>query len=248
MIIVQNLTKRYPKAEKNALNGIDLEIKTGEFFGLLGPNGSGKTTLISILCGLLKPNSGTATILGYDVQKSSTQLLSQIGLVPQEIALYPSLTLEQNLQFFGNIYGIRGKKLKEKIEQCLDIAQLANFRHKPIHTYSGGMKRRANLVASLIHDPKILFLDEPTANVDPQSRHVIFQSLQNLIKSGMTMVYTTHYLDEAEHLCTQLAIMDEGRIISYGNPQMLIEQAEGCHDLDDLFLHLTGKKLRDKDE
>jgi ABC-2 type transport system ATP-binding protein len=245
VVKTERLLKRYPQAERYALNGINLTIRRGEFFGLLGPNGSGKTTLISILCGLLTATAGQAMVCNQDVNKEWRKIAPIIGLVPQEIALYPTLSLQQNLHLFGNLYGLSGRYLKERIAYCLEVSQLARFKHKPIMSYSGGMKRRANLVAGLIHEPQVLFLDEPTANVDPQSRNVIYEDLNNLIKSGITVIYTTHYLEEAEALCSRLAIIDEGKIIACGVPAELIQNEPNCQDLDDLFLHLTGKSLRD---
>lgn len=243
---INDVSKKYAKADRYSLNGIDLTITAGQFFGILGPNGSGKTTLISILSGLIKASHGQAFIYNYNINSQMKAILPLIGLVPQEIALYPTLTLQQNLQYFGSLYGLWGKLLKQRIEECLQISQLSRFRDKQIKTYSGGMKRRANLVLGLIHDPKIIFLDEPTANVDPQSRNVIFENLKTLIAQGKTIIYTTHYLEEAEQLCTDLAIIDDGKIITTGKPKQLIEQTKGCRDLGEVFLELTGKSLRDQ--
>lgn len=239
---VEQLFKRYRHADRNALNGVSFEVKAGEFFGLLGPNGCGKTTLISILCGLIKASRGDALIFNQEAHA----VLPRIGLVPQEIALYPSLSLEQNLEFFGYLYGLSGKNLKIRIEESLQMAQLKEFRHKAVQTFSGGMKRRANLIAGLIHRPEIVFLDEPTANVDPQSRNMIFENLKYLLAQGMTMIYTTHYLEEAEQLCTRLLIMNDGQVVEQGTSMELLKKYPQCRDLAELFLHLTGKNLRDK--
>lgn len=245
VIKIDKLVKRYPKAHRDTLNNLEFSVAEGEFFGLLGPNGSGKTTLISILCGLMLPTSGYAEVFGQNVATNFAKISRSIGLVPQEIALYPSLTLLENLQFLGRLYGLSRSQLKNKIEECVTISQLDKFCDKPIQTYSGGMKKRANLVASLIHEPKLLFLDEPTANVDPQSRNMIFENLIKLREAGITMFYTTHYMEEAERLCSLVGIMDEGQLILKGSPQELIKKFPECNDLGEVFLHLTGKNLRD---
>ena len=248
IIEITNLKKRYRGQEKFALKGINLDIKQGEFFGLLGPNGSGKTTLISILCGLRKSTEGRVKILKHNIKHYySRHVKTFIGLVPQEIALYPTLTLQQNLRLFASLYGLTGSLRRERINYCVDIAQLQAFRYKQIQTYSGGMKRRANLAIGLIHQPKLLFLDEPTANVDPQSRNMIYESLKRLVKLGITIVYTTHYMEEAETLCSRVAIIDRGNVIKIGTTEDLIASVPECHDLGDVFLHFTGRDLRDEE-
>ena len=246
IISIKGLVKQYPKAQSAALKKINLEIAEGDFFGLIGPNGSGKTTLISILCGLLAPSDGEATIAGHNVKNQFQNVGRLIGLVPQDIALYPSLSVRQNLNFFGRLYGLRGNLLKERIAKYLKVARLEEFADRPVQDFSGGMKRRANLVTGLIHEPQIIFLDEPTVGVDPQSRNVIYEALEALNKEGKTLIYTTHYLQEAESFCKDVAVIDDGQIIAQGGPQSLIEQSPGCKDLIDVFLHLTGKNLRDQ--
>jgi ABC-2 type transport system ATP-binding protein len=244
-IEIQGLTKQYPGAKELALRGLDLTVHAGEFFGLLGPNGSGKTTTISILCGLIQPTSGHIKVAGHTVPGHLNAIKPLIGLVPQEIALYPTLSFIENLRFFGRLYGLNSNLLHRRIEQCIAIAGLNNFAHKPIKTYSGGMKRRANLAAGLLHQPQIIFLDEPTVNVDPQSRNVIFDILQQINKQGTTIIYTTHYLEEAQQFCDRVAIMDLGQIICQDTPSNLIEKSPGSRDLGEVFLTLTGKHLRD---
>lgn len=245
IIVIKDLTKRYAHAPKPALNGLNLTIKKGEFFGLLGPNGSGKTTLISILCGLLKASSGHVTISGHPIPRHLRSIKKMLNLVPQEIALYPSLTLRENINFFGSMYGLSHQVLQQRVEECLKISGLENFLEQPISTFSGGMQRRANLIMSLINHPEILFLDEPAAHVDPQSRHLIFNILNDLNQKGVTIIYTTHYLEEAEHLCTQVAILDNGVILCNDSPMNLIKQSPKANNLSDVFFHLTGKELRD---
>jgi ABC-2 type transport system ATP-binding protein len=245
IIHIEGLTKRYPHAEENALRGLNLSVQAGEFFGLLGPNGSGKTTTISILCGLIPLTSGHITIAGHKIPGHLNPIKPLIGLVPQEIALYPNLTFKENLQFFGQLYGLRGALLKKQIAQCIKIAGLEGFSDKTIKTYSGGMKRRANLATGLLHQPKILFLDEPTVNVDPQSRNVIFDILQQINQAGTTIIYTTHYLEEAQQFCDRVAIMDQGKVLCQDTPKNLIARTPDCYDLGEVFLSLTGRHLRD---
>lgn len=244
-IVIKNLTKRYPHNTRLALDSLNLSIDKGEFFGLLGPNGSGKTTLISILCGLLSTTSGQVSIAGYSVPKQLNKLKPLFNLVPQEIALYPTLTLRENINFFGRLYGLASHVLKDRAAECLHISGLENFVDQPISTFSGGMQRRANLIMSLINHPEILFLDEPAAHVDPQSRQLIFDILMKLNQKGTTIIYTTHYLEEAQHLCTRVAILDNGVMLCNDSPMALIKQSSGAENLSDVFFHLTGKDLRD---
>lgn len=244
-VIVRGLVKKYRHTDEFALKGINFSISEGHIFGLLGPNGSGKTTTISIMCGLVKATQGEAYIYGRHVGRDLRQVKKLIGLVPQDLALYPTLTLRENLRYFGSMHGLRGKPLQEKIAECLQISQLDRFADRKIATFSGGMKRRANLVVGIIHQPSVLFLDEPTLGVDPQSRNVIFESLNEMRNAGVTMVYTTHYMEEAQQLCSRLGIMDAGNIVAEGTPRELIKSTPGCSDLGEVFLTLTGKHLRD---
>ncbi|WP_103863434.1 ABC transporter ATP-binding protein [Aquimarina sp. I32.4] len=244
MIKIEQLSKKYKSADTYSVADLDLHIAEKEIFGLLGPNGAGKTTLISLLCSLVKPTSGSFTIdnLTY---KNSNKLKQRIGIVPQEYALYPSLTAYENLAYFGSMYGLKGNALKQKINNAIDILGLSRFAHKKVSTFSGGMKRRINLIASILHDPKVLFLDEPTVGVDVQSKNVIIKYLQALNKAGTTIVYTSHHLNEAEKFCTTVAIIDHGKIITQGQPQELVSNQENANNLEDVFLALTGKALRD---
>jgi len=244
-ISIENLVHRYKDAEQPAVNDISLQIKEGEIFGLLGPNGAGKTTTISILSGLLKPTQGKLLIHGFDVETQPDEIKKIIGVVPQEIALYPTLTAKENLYFFGSMYGIPKKHLKEKIDHYLSLFGLENTGNKRVEQFSGGMKRRLNMIASLLHEPKILVLDEPTSGVDVQSRNLIIEFLRDLNKKGTTILYTSHYLEEAESLCTEIAIIDNGKIIIRGIPKQLIGSKPGFDNLENIFLQLTGKKLRD---
>jgi ABC-2 type transport system ATP-binding protein len=246
MIEIFQLSKKYKNAGDYSILDLDLTIKDREIFGLLGPNGAGKTTLISILSSLIKPTSGTFSINGLTFQKNKNQLRQLIGIVPQEYALYPTLTAYENLYYLGSMYGLKGKKLKDKIHSYLQVLGLEKFSHKKVDTFSGGMKRRVNLIASILHEPKILFLDEPTVGVDVQSKNVIIGHLKSLNAQGTTIVYTSHHLNEAEHFCSQVAIIDHGKIMIKGTPKTLVAQSAGANNLEEVFLTLTGKALRDR--
>jgi len=245
-IDIQNLTKRYKDSQVNAVDNLSLQINQNEIFGLLGPNGAGKTTTISILCNQIYANSGKVTIDGKLLHSDSERIKKIIGVVPQDIALYPKLTAAENLHFFGNMYGLSGIYLKNRIDECALQFGLESKLNKRISTFSGGMKRRVNLIAGLLHKPKILFLDEPTVGIDVQSKNMIIEHLKNLNKTeGTTIVYTSHMMDEAERFCTHIAVLDLGKIIAEGKPEDLIGRYKGCNNLEDIFLFLTGKNLRD---
>jgi len=215
LVEVKNLSKSF--VEIRAVNGISFEINEGEIFGLLGPNGAGKTTTISMLSTLLPPDSGDAFIDGRSIVREPMEVKKRIGVVPQEIALYPTLTATENLSFFGQMYGLSGNALKEKTNEVLEIVGLAERAKEKIQTYSGGMKRRINIAVGLLPSPKLLILDEPTVGVDPQSRTNILETLKKLNKGrGLTILYTSHYMEEVEFLCERVAIMDLGNIISSG--------------------------------
>lgn len=245
IISVDGLYKRYDKNHDYVFQNFHLEIEAASFFGLLGPNGCGKTTLISIINGLRSAEKGEVLVGGYRLKTSFHKIKPLIGLVPQEIALYSHLTFLENLRYFGALYSLDKVQLKKQIELCLQIAKLDKFKDTLVCKYSGGMKRRANLALSLIHQPKILFLDEPSVNVDPQSRNMIFEILQDLNQQGVTIFYTTHYLEEAQELCNDVAIMDNGEILSRGTPSELIASYAQAKNLGDVFLELTGRYLRD---
>ncbi|MBE0500502.1 MAG: ATP-binding cassette domain-containing protein [Desulfuromonadales bacterium] len=244
-LCLKGLVKIYPDADRPAVDGLTLNVARGTIFGLLGPNGAGKTTAISILCTLLRPTSGTVTVLGHDVVQQADQIRRLIGLVPQEIALYPSLTARENLRYFARIQRISGKRIEERVAQCLDLVGLGDCADRRIATYSGGMKRRANLAVGVLHEPAILFLDEPTVGIDAQSRNLILERLAELNCAGMTLIYTTHYMEEAQQLCDEIAIIDSGKVLAQGRPEQLVDDAADCANLEELFLALTGKTLRD---
>lgn len=228
-----------------SLNTISLDINEGQIFGLLGPNGAGKTTLISMLCGLVKPTSGHFTIDGLNYTQNSSKIKKIIGVVPQEYALYPTLTARENLLYFGSMYGLKGAYLRDKVIETLDLLGLLKFADKRIETFSGGMKRRVNLIAGILHNPKVLFLDEPTVGVDVQSKNAIIDYLKVLNQNGTTIIYTSHHLGEAEDFCTNIAILDRGKIYAQGTPSSLIASTEEARNLEDVFISLTGKEFRD---
>jgi ABC-2 type transport system ATP-binding protein len=223
---VKDLVKKYGDFE--AVKGISFSVEGGEVFGLLGPNGAGKTTAISMLTGLFPPTSGTARVGGYDIAKELDQVKEINGLVPQDLALYPTLSARANLNFFGRIYGLGGKELKERVEDVLRIVALTDRADHAVQTFSGGMKRRVNIAAGLVHQPRLLFLDEPTVGVDPQSRNHIFESVLRLNRErGMSIVYTSHYMEEVELLCNRVAIIDQGEIIAMDTIKNLIAMLGG---------------------
>lgn len=220
LIEVIGLVKKY--GDRVAVRGVSFSVQEGEVFGLLGPNGAGKTTTISILATLQVPDEGQVAICGHELAREAGQVKPLIGFVPQELALYPTLSAWDNLAFFGRIYGLRGAALKERIATVLDLVGLGDRAGDAVQAFSGGMKRRLNIAAGLIHEPHVLFLDEPTVGVDPQSRNFIFEHVERLKAGGMAVLYTTHYMEEAERLCDRVAIMDEGRILALDTPRALV--------------------------
>jgi len=220
ILTATDLVKRF--GDLTAVNGVSFSIAEGETFGLLGPNGAGKTTAISMISGLLESDGGAVTVAGDSVGTSSTKAKAHIGLVPQELAIYPDLTGEENLHFFGRLYGMGGDDLGTRVDEVLDIVGLSERRHDFTKEYSGGMKRRLNIGIGLLHKPRLLILDEPTVGVDPQSRNAILESVESLSDEGMAVLYTTHYMEEAERLCDRVAIIDEGKIKAEGTRRELV--------------------------
>ena len=228
MLTIENVTKRF--GEIVALDRVSLSLARGEFFGLLGPNGAGKTTLMSLVAGLRAPDSGSISINGQRVGPNAMAPRHELGFVPQAIALYEELSAEENLRLFGKLYGLAGQELRARVDHGLHAAQLFERRQDKVQTYSSGMKRRINVVASILHRPALLLCDEPTVGVDPQSRNAIFEFLQRLNADGMTIVYSTHYMEEATRLCSRIAIIDHGRMLALGT-------------LDELLTHLPFTEL-----
>jgi ABC-2 type transport system ATP-binding protein len=220
MLTLENLTKRY--GALTALDGVTLQIEAGEFFGLLGPNGAGKSTLMSLVAGLRAADAGTVALEGRPLTAADPGARLALGLVPQHIALYPKLSAEQNLRVFGQLYGLGGAMLRDRIHEGLEAMQLTGRRHDLVHTFSGGMQRRLNIIASLLHRPKLLLCDEPTVGVDPQSRNAIFEFLERLNREGLTVIYSTHYMEEATRLCSRIGIIDHGKIHALGTLDELL--------------------------
>jgi ABC-2 type transport system ATP-binding protein len=241
MIQIKNVTKKFPTV--TALDNISLTIKEKEFFGLLGPNGAGKTTLMSLLVGYLNLDEGEILIAGEKVTQDGLQTRKNIGLVPQSLALYDDISAEANLEIFGSFFHIEKKLLKERIKEMLESVQLYDRRKDKVKTFSGGMKRRLNLISSLLHDPPLLLCDEPTVGVDPQSRNAIFDYLQMLNQQGKTIVYTTHYMEEAERLCTRIAIIDAGKIVVEGTLDQLLEKLSYEESISILRNPTTAEKI-----
>jgi ABC-2 type transport system ATP-binding protein len=244
VLSVRQLGKVYGGSRDAALNGLEFTVVPGEIFGLLGPNGAGKTTAIAIMSTMLRPSGGQVLIFGHDVVKQPKQARRLFGVVPQEIALYAEMTAHENLSFFGRLYGLSGPYLAERISVCLELVGLEQRGHQRLSTFSGGMKRRVNLAAAILHQPPLLFLDEPTVGIDAQSRQLILEKLLLLQQQGTTMLYTTHYLEEAEQLCSRVAIIDRGTKIAEGAPAELMKK-QSCATLQEVFFGLTGRTLRD---
>jgi ABC-2 type transport system ATP-binding protein len=225
MILARDLRKAYAKIQ--AVDGVSLELVAGETFGLLGPNGAGKTTTIHMLIGALRPDDGEVTING-STDPTRPDVRRQIGVAPQVEGLYEELSAAENLSFFGRLYGLSGNRLKERVSWCLGLAGLTTRAGDRVKTYSGGMKRRLNLACALVHDPPALLLDEPTAGVDPQSRNHLLDSIEEFARAGRTVLYTTHYMEEAERLCDRVAIMDQGKILAVDTVDELLRKHGGA--------------------
>src|SRR6266508_4183551 len=230
---VRNLVKKY--GDFTAVNGISFDIKEGEIFSLLGPNGAGKTTTISMLSTLYTPTSGDATIGGHSITKDPMAVKQIIGVVPQEIALYEDLTARENLIFWGQMYGLSGKPLNSRVDEVLEQIGLTDKAKNRVKTYSGGMKRRVNIGVGLLHKPRLLFMDEPTVGIDPQSRRAILDTVKDLNRQGMTVLYTTHYMEEAQELSDRVGIIDHGELIALGTQKELTQQVG---QTETLILHL----------
>ena len=242
----RNLVKKY--GDLTAVRDVNLAIQEGEILGLLGPDGAGKSTVISMLACLFPPTSGTARVYGHDLVVDADQIKRSIGLVPQDLALYPTLSGRDNLRFFGRMFGLAGEELRRRVESVLEYVAMTERAGDPVKTYSGGIKRCISLAVGLIHRPRILFLDEPAAGVDPQSRNHILEIVQRLNREqGVAILYATHDVEDAQRLCHRVAIMDHGKIIALDTPRSLIGILPAGTlepNLDSVFLHLTGRPLR----
>jgi ABC-2 type transport system ATP-binding protein len=222
MVSIQKITKKFSTVI--ALDNISLDIQRQEFFGLLGPNGAGKTTLMNLIVGYLNADGGTITIDGDAVSQDTLEIRKNIGFVPQSLAVYDEMNAQENLEMFGKLFGVPENILKQRIVDQLHAVELYERRKEKVKNFSGGMKRRLNIIASMLHDPKVLLCDEPTVGVDPQSRNAIFDFLTGLNKQGKTVIYTTHYMEEAERMCSRIAIIDHGKIIALGTTDELLEK------------------------
>jgi ABC-2 type transport system ATP-binding protein len=242
-ITIEDLAKSFE--DVTAVDGISLMVTEGELFGLLGPNGAGKTTIINILCGLIQPTSGSCKVGNYDVQRQKSKVKELIGVCPQETAIYPYLTGLENVELFGNLYTMNKQTLETRRDMLLREMGLTPDAKRRAEKYSGGMKRRLSLVLSLIHDPRIAFLDEPTVAMDPQSRHAVWDFIKELKKQGKTIILTTHHMEEAEELCDRVGIIDHGKLIALGSPRELISK-NNVKNLEEVFIKLTGRKIREE--
>ncbi len=241
-IVIQGLVKRFE--DVTAVGGLDLEVSRGELFGLLGPNGAGKTTTINILAGLLAPTSGRAIVGGLDVSEDKARIKTLIGVCPQDTAVYDHLTGRENVELFGNLHGMDRDQLKANASEMLGALGLSSDADRRVGKYSGGMRRRVNLIMSIVHDPEIAFLDEPTVAMDPQSRRAVWDFIRSLRDRGKTIILTTHYMEEAEALCDRVGIIDHGRLIALGSPEELRSQ-HGAGNLEEVFIKLTGRSIRE---
>lgn len=235
-VIVQNLHKYF--GEIRAVDGADFQIQEGEIFSLLGPNGAGKSTTISMLSCLLKPSGGNAWVMGHSIEDTPQAVKKSLGVVPQEIALYPDLSAKENLAFWGKMYGLRGKPLQDRVGEVLEVIGLADRQNDRVETFSGGMKRRVNIGSALLHKPDLIIMDEPTVGIDPQSRRHILDNVKHLNEQGMTVLYTTHYMEEAQELSDHIAIMDQGKIIASGTHDELVKIVG---ELDRIDLTISGE-------
>jgi ABC-2 type transport system ATP-binding protein len=247
VLAISNLRKTFGSTV--AVGGVSFGVEPGQLVGLLGPNGAGKTTTVSMIAGLVTPDQGTVTIDGAAIAGDADPAKRRLGLVPQDLALYDELSADANLRLFGSLYGMSSTALGEAIASALTLVGLADRARDRVKTYSGGMKRRLNLAAGLLHDPDILLLDEPTVGVDPQSRNAIFENLEHLKSRGKALLYTTHYMEEVERLADRIVIMDHGRVLADDTLSGLRSRAPAGADshasLETLFLNLTGRNLRD---
>ena len=237
-----DLTRRF--GDFTAVNNVNVEVRAGEIYGLLGPNGAGKSTIIRMLSTLLTPTSGSATVAGFDVSKEANDVKKRIGLVSEKLILYTRLTATQNLNFFGKLYKVDPTTLTKRIDTLLEMVKLTQFKDKPIASYSSGMRQRVNIIRALLHDPEVIFLDEPTIALDPQSTRFIWDLIKQLKSRGRTIILTTHMMEEADELSDRICIIDQGKVIVADTPRALKDRFHTERMLD-VFLNVTGRELRD---
>jgi ABC-2 type transport system ATP-binding protein len=241
-IAIESLTKRFE--DVTAVDNLSLKVEEGELFGLLGPNGAGKTTTINILCGLLEPTSGSVVVGGYDVQKFPGRVKELIGVCPQDTAVFSYLTGKENVELFGNLHAMPKEKLKKNSQELLGKLSLLEDADRRVGKYSGGMRRRTNLIMALVHDPQIAFLDEPTVAMDVQSRHAVWDFIKELKIRNKTIILTTHYMEEAEELSDRVGIIDHGKLIALGTLRQLKDKFS-AENLEEVFIQLTGRRIRE---
>ncbi|MBO5610508.1 MAG: ABC transporter ATP-binding protein [Eubacterium sp.] len=242
----KDLTKKYDG--NVVVDNLNLEIEEGEIFGLLGPNGAGKSTTMNMICGIVRPTLGSVEFMEQDFQKNRKKLIENLGYIPQDLAIHGNLKAWENVELFTSLYGIKGAELKERIDESLEYVGLIDKRNDYAKTFSGGMKRRLNIACAIGHHPKLLIFDEPTVGIDPQSRNFILEKIKASNKNGATIIYTSHYMEEVEAICTRIAIMDNGKVIATGTSEelkkMVVDDTSSI-TLEEVFLTMTGKKLRD---
>ncbi len=241
-----DLTKKY--SGKVVVDNLNIEIEEGEIFGLLGPNGAGKSTTMNMICGIVRPTLGNVEFMEKDFRKNHKSLIGELGYIPQELAIHGNLKAWENVELFTSLYGIKGAELKNRIDESLEYVGLLEKRNDYAKTFSGGMKRRLNIACAIGHHPKLLIFDEPTVGIDPQSRNFILDKIKESNRNGATVIYTSHYMEEVEAICTRIAIMDNGKVIATGTSEelkkMVVDDTSSI-TLEEVFLTLTGKKLRD---
>lgn len=246
IIEVRNLVKVFHSRgrEITAVNDVSFDVFKGEIFGMIGPNGAGKSTTFSVLTTLLKPTKGSVKVSGFDVEKEDDRIRPIIGIVPQKLSLYPLLTARENLELMGNLYNVPKKVMEERIDYYLRLVGLETSADRFTGGFSGGMKQRLSVISAVIHDPEILFWDEPSTGLDPQTRNVIWKLAKKFNGEGKTLIFTTHYMEEADNLCDRVAVMDLGKMVALDNPERLKENT-GSTNLEEVFVHFTGEEVRD---
>lgn len=244
VITVKNLKKTY--GERQAVKGTSFEVHKSEVLGLLGPNGAGKSTTINILANVLSYDGGTIEVLGHDLSKETKVIKKEMGIIPQDLALYEELSAEENVRFFASLYHIKGKELEKNVKEALESVELYDRKNDKPKTFSGGMKRRLNIACGIAHKPQIVIMDEPTVGIDPQSRNHILEFIKTLKAKGITVIYSTHYMEEVEAIADRMIVMNEGKIIAEGTKEDLLKKVNRKDSsLEDIFLDLTGRSLRD---
>lgn len=245
LLVVKNLSKSFD--ERKVVERLSFKLEKGKILGFLGPNGAGKSTTIKMITTILNKDEGKILFEGKEVDKNDKNFKKSLGLVPQDIALYDDISAYENIKFFGSLYGLKGKELQERAKECLEIVGLYDRKKEYPSIFSGGMKRRLNIACSIVHNPKLLIMDEPTVGIDPQSRNNILEVTKKLRDNGTTVIYVSHYMEEVESICSELVIIDEGKVIEEGSKDIIKDKyaKKGLNNLEKIFLHLTGKELRD---